>query len=218
MLPLFLLFFAQADPARVAGCVVDPSGQPVPQATVEVTGNHQWETAGQTDEQGCFRFRKVLAEGFELRVSQRGFWPEVRTGQQAARQYDFPTLRLRLGMDQEPELSSAPPAEWTPSRAVALRQYPEAALLAHLTGCIYVECLLSADGSVIRATAGGDPRLAQAAVANARRWRFRRVQPGSQQTLTLTYLFETVPRSSPAQDTEVSFDGLTTLRLTAPAR
>ncbi len=216
MLPLLWLFFAQAEPARVAGCVVDPSGQPLSQASVEVTVNNQWEAAGRTDEKGCFRFRKVLAEGFQLRVSRRGFWTEVRAGKQAARQYDFPTLRLRLGMDHEREPAAAPPTEWTPSRAIALRDYPEAARLARISGRIYVECLLSEDGSVVRATAGGDPRLADAALANARRWRFRRIQPGLQQALTLTYVFELIPPSSSAESIEVSFDGLTTLRITAP--
>lgn len=77
---------------------------------------------------------------------------------------------------------------WQPEKVVGL-EYPRSALVMGLEGSVEVECYVAGDGSVARAEPiSGDEELASAAIRNALKWRFRRVNAGNNK-YTLVYRF-----------------------------
>jgi hypothetical protein len=83
---------------------------------------------------------------------------------------------------------SAMAQSWQPERVVAL-EYPRHALVMGLAGAVKVECYVAHDGTVARAEPiSGNEELASAAIRNALKWRFRRVNAGNDK-YTLVYRF-----------------------------
>jgi TonB family protein len=84
--------------------------------------------------------------------------------------------------------------DWTPSKIVAITEYPRIPRLARVQGSVEVKCTLDSSGSVISAEAVSGHRLLQEpARQNALQWKFERVSKeavGSSVTLKYEFLLD----------------------------
>ncbi len=81
--------------------------------------------------------------------------------------------------------------DWTPSKIVAITDYPRVPKLARIQGTVEVKCTLDSNGSVTAAEAISGPRqLQEPARQNALQWRFRRAsKEGQYNSVILQYDF-----------------------------
>jgi Ca-activated chloride channel family protein len=138
LLALLALAIAQQPPSvtagLVAGVVIDSAGSPIAGATVELRRDTRIERTATTDAGGSFRFERVAAGTYELRVRLAGFSMVSRSisvGSAA-----LPALRITLAAAAANETVAVtgetppPPASPVQSKALADARYPQAAGLA----------------------------------------------------------------------------------------
>ena len=81
--------------------------------------------------------------------------------------------------------------DWTPSRIVAITEYPPLPRSARIQGVVEVKCTLDSNGNVTAADViSGHKLLTGPARENALRWRFERVsKEGQGSSVILKYAF-----------------------------
>jgi TonB family protein len=89
--------------------------------------------------------------------------------------------------------------DWTPTKIVAITDYPALPRAARIQGTVEVRCTLDSSGNVtVAAVLSGPPELRDAARSNALQWKFQRTSPevrGSSTTLTYVFLLEGAPQN-----------------------
>ena len=90
--------------------------------------------------------------------------------------------------------------DWTPSKIVAMSEYPRIPRLARVQGTVEVRCTLDSSGNVTAAEMiSGNAMLGKAASENALQWRFQPVSNaahGNSATLTYVFLLEGKPQDA----------------------
>ena len=92
--------------------------------------------------------------------------------------------------------------DWTPSKIVAITEYPRVPRLARVQGTVEVKCTLDANGTVTSAEALSGPQLLQEpARRNALQWKFQPASKevrGNSATLMYVFLLEGKPQDAPS--------------------
>jgi TonB family protein len=90
--------------------------------------------------------------------------------------------------------------DWTPSKIVAMSEYPKVARLARVQGTVEVKCTLDSSGNVTAAEMiSGNALLGKPASDNALKWKFQPVSkevPGNSVTLRYVFLLEGTPQDA----------------------
>jgi TonB family protein len=90
--------------------------------------------------------------------------------------------------------------DWTPSKIVAITEYPRVPRLARVAGTVEVKCTLDSSGNVTAAEMlSGKAILGTAARENALQWKFQRASKevlGNSVTLTYVFLLEGKPQDA----------------------
>jgi len=215
--------FAQPETARLSGTVTDPSGAPLPDATVTVT--HKQTTAGHaipTDQAGTFSFAALPAGDYTFETRAAGFDSvketiELRPGDSMQRD-----LRLKIGTVQEsitvrgssaePRVTAKAPGAvagivekikgWRlqpPLKVKDVRPvYTQALVDAGIEGQVVLDSQIAIDGSVtdIRVVSSAHDELTRAARDAASQWRFEPTRLWGTPTetrMTMTFNFQRQP-------------------------
>jgi len=198
VLPLGALrLSAQNQSGKFTGTIYDPSGAPVPNATV-IMANHKADRAEMTtsDANGNFKFTYLPAGEYEMKVLKRGF-----------EEYKVPQVTLEPGRDSshsmtltvgavteevdvvaEGTVKALPGAAGGPTRirlggdiqAPKLLDkiqpvYPEAARAAGVEGTVILHAIIGMKGDPLSLRVVNtqvDPELARAAVEAVSKWRY----------------------------------------------
>jgi TonB family protein len=199
LLPLAALRLpAQELSGRVSGTVYDPSGAPVPNATV-IMKNRKSKAAKMTtsDGGGNFSFAALAAGEYDMMVMKPGF-ADYKVSQVVLEPTRELTQKINLkvgSINEEVDVvaegtAKTPPAE-TPSRPERVRLggdvqaakllekvlpvYPTAAKSANIQGTVILHAIIGMEGNPLSLRVVNtqiDPELARAAVEAVSKWRY----------------------------------------------
>ena len=113
---------------------------------------------------------------------------------------------------------SACAQDWTPSKIVAITEYPRIPRLARVQGTVEVKCTLDSRGNVTAAEMlSGNAMLETAVRENALQWKFQPVSKdvrGNSVTLRYVFLLEGKPQD--ATNSTFVFETPNTVQIVAP--
>jgi len=96
--------------------------------------------------------------------------------------------------------------DWTPTRIVAITNYPPRALQARILGDVVIKCALDGTGSVTTAQiASGHPLLSEQARENALLWKFEKTALGHDRSTSITLKYQYRLEGKPEGDVRTSF-------------
>jgi TonB family protein len=110
--------------------------------------------------------------------------------------------------------------DWTPSRIVAITEYPDLASRLRITGEVEIKCTLDSGGSVTKAEiVSGNQWLRDAARENALLWKFKFQGDAPQSnSVTLTYIFTIGDQAKRDNHTDFLVDLPNTIRIITPQK
>jgi TonB family protein len=195
LLPLAALRLpAQGSAGELTGTVSNPSGTPIPNATVIVLSHHAAPVAMTTsDAKGNFLFATLPAGDYQLKALKDGFEP-----------FDLPQLALDPSRTSSQDIHLSPTAATADSGLSAATKsdkqtqrisikgeqlaglivhkvtpaYPEPARSAGIQGIVTLHAIISKDGVPLSLRVMNpqiDPNLARSSVESVSQWRYRPV-------------------------------------------